>query len=133
MKNNITRAIITATLILLCDCTSPQTSLNRDRKLIHGVYFTLKDNSQDAKTNLIQGCHRHLKSQPGILHFAIGARAEEMQRPINVRDFDVALHIIFADKQAHDAYQKSPGHQKLVAEHKDNFELLRVFDTYVRE
>ena len=93
----------------------------------------LKDNSQDAQARLIQGCHRYLKLQPGIVHFAVGTRAEEMQRPINVRDFDVALHIVFANKKAHDVYQVSLDHQQLVAEHKDNIEQLRVFDTYVHD
>ena len=45
--------------------------------------------------------------------------------------FDVALHVVFADKAAHDAYQTVEDHLKFIEENKANWKQVRVFDSYV--
>jgi hypothetical protein len=100
--------------------------------LAHNVYFTLKDDSEAAKTKLTNDCFKYLKDQPGVVFFAAGPLAEELDRPVNVRDFDVGLHIVFKDKKAHDAYQVADRHQQFIKENKDGLEKVRVFDTLVR-
>ncbi|MBX6314829.1 MAG: Dabb family protein [Isosphaeraceae bacterium] len=99
--------------------------------LAHNVYFTLKDRSDAAKAGLIDACKRYLTGHPGIVYFACGHLAEALNRPVNDRDFDVALHIIFDSQAAHDAYQEAPRHQQFVAENKDNWARVRVFDSVV--
>jgi len=37
---------------------------------------------------------------PGRGLFAAGTLADELNRPVNDRDFDVALHIVFQDRKA---------------------------------
>ncbi len=95
----------------------------------HCVYFTLKDNSRPAVGALVDGCHKYLSPIPGIVFFAAGTRAEEMQRAVNDRDFDVALHVVFTDKAAHDAYQMHDDHAAFIQEHSANWEKVRVFDS----
>ena len=51
-----------------------------------------------------------------------------LTRPVNDRDFDVALHIVFDSQEAHDAYQDAPSHQHFISENKPNWKLVRVFD-----
>ncbi len=99
--------------------------------LAHIVYFSLKENSEQAKQKLVDDCHRYLKDHPGVLFFAAGTVGEEFQRPVNDRDYDVSLHIYFEDKAAHDAYQEIDEHQQFIAENKASWEKVRVFDSYV--
>jgi len=101
--------------------------------LSHDVYFSLKDNSPEAKQKLIAACKKYLTDHPGTIRFAVGPLAEEMKRDVNDRDFDVALHVLFKNKAAHDQYAKAERHLKFIEENKDNWKRVRVFDSYVEE
>ena len=99
--------------------------------LAHNVYFTLHDNSAAAQAKMIQSCKKYLSNHPGTVFFACGSRALELQRPVNDRDFDVGLHLIFKTQADHDAYQEAPRHDQFIAENKDNWKTVRVFDSLV--
>ncbi len=99
--------------------------------LAHNVYFSLKDNSPDAKNKLVAACQKYLSKHPGEVFFAAGILAADLDRPVNDRDFDVALHIVFADRAAHDKYQDAPRHKQFIDENKDNWKKVRVFDSLV--
>ena len=99
--------------------------------LAHNVYFTLKDNSPSARQALVDACKKYLTVQPGIVYFACGVLEPELARDVNVRDFDVGLHIVFADRASHDAYQDDPTHIRFIEENKGNWTQVRVFDTLV--
>ena len=102
-----------------------------EKQLAHDVYFSLKDNSPQAKEKLIIACKKYLTDHPGTVWFAVGSLADEMKRDVNDRDFDVALHLVFKSKAAHDEYSKAERHTKFVEENKDNWKKVRVFDTYL--
>jgi hypothetical protein len=99
--------------------------------VVHSVYFSLKDNTPEAKKKLVESCKKYLTKHEGEVYFAAGTLAEEFDRPVNDRDFDVALLIIFKDKAAHDKYQEADRHQKFIDENKDNWKKVRVFDAAV--
>ena len=99
--------------------------------LAHNVYFSLTDSSPAAVDRLVRACRTYLSDHPGTLFFAAGVVAEDCQREVNVRDFHVGLHLVFADKDAHDRYQVSEAHQQFIAEGKNNWRQVRVFDSYV--
>lgn len=99
--------------------------------LAHMVYFTLKNRSQEAIERLVASCKEHLTEHPGTVFFAAGGLEPELARPVNDRDFDVALHVVFENRAAHDQYQEAPRHQKFVAENKENWAQVRVFDSLV--
>jgi len=99
--------------------------------LAHNVYFTLNDPSEDAIDCLVGACHEYLKDHPGVVFFAAGRLVEELQRPVNDRDFHVALHVVFTDKAAHDAYQQAPAHLTFIEENRASWKQVRVFDSYV--
>jgi hypothetical protein len=101
--------------------------------LSHDVYFLLKDNSPQAKRKLIAACKKYLTDHTGAVWFAVGLLAEEMQREVNDRDFDVALHLVFKNKAAHDQYTGSERHQMFIKEAQDTWKKVRVFDSYVEE
>jgi hypothetical protein len=99
--------------------------------LAHNVFFTLHDASDAAQAKLVQACKTYLSNHPGTVFFACGGRALELQRPVNDRDFDVGLHIVFRTKADQDAYQLAPLHDQFIAENKDNWKTVRVFDSLV--
>lgn len=97
----------------------------------HMVYFTLHDNSPEKIQALIASAHKHLSGHPGTVLYATGTRAKQYQRPVNDQDFDVALHVVFEDTAAHDAYQVAPRHYLFIEECKPNWKTVRVFDADV--
>jgi hypothetical protein len=101
--------------------------------LSHDVYFSLKDNSPDAKKKLVDACKKYLSKHPGTVFFAAGVLCEELRRPVNDVDFDVALHVVFENKAAHDRYQDAPLHLQFIEENKGNWSKVRVFDSYVEQ
>jgi hypothetical protein len=97
--------------------------------LIHNVFFSLNDRSPAARRKLLEACEKYLTDHPGVTFFACGTLAEPLKRPVNDRDFDVALHIIYKDQAAHDQYQVSERHQQFISENKANWAKVRVFDS----
>jgi len=98
----------------------------------HMVYFTLKDNSADAKQKLVNACKKHLAGHDGTVYFSAGVIGDDFKREVNDREFDVALHLVFKDKAAHDKYQDHPRHLKFIEEGKENWKKVRVFDSVVK-
>src|SRR5262245_58711472 len=86
--------------------------------LCHNVYFSLKDNSPAAADKLVAACKKYLSKHSGEVFFAAGTLAKDLDRPVNDRDFDVALHIVFQDRAAHDQYQDAARHKQFIEENK---------------
>ncbi|MGA2255691.1 MAG: Dabb family protein [Thermoguttaceae bacterium] len=99
--------------------------------LSHNVFFSLHDNSPAAVDRLVTACKTYLNNHPGTCFFAAGKLADEYQRPVNDRAFDVALLVVFSERAHHDAYQQAPRHLKFIEENKGNWKQVRVFDSYV--
>ena len=109
----------------------PSASPAAEPMLAHDVYFSLKHDSDGAKEKLLAGCKKYLADHPGVAWFAAGIRVEDHKRDVNDRDFDVALHLVFKDKDSHDRYQKADGHHKFIEEFQGNWKAVRVFDSHV--
>ncbi len=97
--------------------------------LVHDVYFALKDNSPAAVARLLEACRNYLTGHPGTVFFAAGVRDAGLQRPVNERDFDVSLHIVFQTRARHDEYQEHPRHKEFIALNSENWKKVRVFDS----
>ena len=117
-------------LIAVGILAQPQLAAAQDG-VAHMVFFKLKDASADSKEKLVQACRKYLSEHPGTVHFSAGVRAEDMQRDVNDQAFDVALHVVFANQEAHDKYQVHERHLKFIEENKDNWDNVRVFDSRV--
>ncbi|MHC4436431.1 MAG: Dabb family protein [Planctomycetota bacterium] len=101
-------------------------------QLVHDVYFTLNDDTQTARSKLVEDCYKYLSNHPGIVYFAAGELVESHQRDVNVRDWQISLHIVFKNKDYHDQYQNAPDHHKFIEENKANWKNVRVFDSFVK-
>ena len=98
--------------------------------IAHNVYFTLHDNSPAAVQAMIEDCHRYLASLPGIVFYAAGT-CSDVERSSSDRDYDAALHVVFQDRAALDAYLTAPKHVEFMDKHGDNWKDVRVFDSCV--
>ncbi len=130
---NCALLIAVAVVVGISGCTNGLlVNRQKSRHLIHDVYFTLNDGSETARSKLVEDCYKYLSNHPGIVFFAAGEVVESHERDVNVRDWQVSLHIVFKSKDCHDRYQKAPDHYKFIEENKDNFKSVRVFDSFIK-
>ncbi len=99
--------------------------------LAHHVYFSLKNPTPEGRDALVAACQTYLKDHPGVVFFAAGLLEPELARPVNDLDFDVALHVVFDSRASHDLYQTAPLHLQFIAENKETWAKVRVFDSLV--
>jgi hypothetical protein len=92
------------------------------------VYFTLKDKSPAAIQGMIEACKKHLTGHPGTIFFGVGTLVPDLVRPVNDREFDIALQVVFDSRASQDAYQVHPRHVQFIEENKPNWAKVRVFD-----
>ena len=102
-----------------------------DKQLAHIVYFTLHDGSPERVEQLLSACQHYLTGHDGTVYFSVGSLVPDLDREVNQRDFDVALHVIFADRDSHDRYQVSDRHLEFIALNKESWSQVRVFDAHV--
>lgn len=101
-----------------------------DQLVIHNVYFTLAESTPANREKLVAACRKYLVNHPGVVYFACGTLVPDLERDLNVRDWDVGLHIIFENRAAHDRYQPAPDHLKFIEENRSSWKQVRVFDSY---
>jgi hypothetical protein len=119
------------TMAMVAACVALAGEARAASVLAHDVYFELKDDSPATRAALVAACRKYLTGHDGTVSFAAGTVAEELDRPVNDRAWDVALHIYFKDKASHDLYQEAPRHKQFIAEQQGNWKTVRVFDSWV--
>lgn len=130
MRNYVVLAVLGA--VALCGCSEPLARKQpKEPRLAHNVYFMLNDSSEAARAKLVADCYKYLSKHPGVTFFAAGEIVEEHAREVNVRGWDVGLHIVFESKHYHDLYQKAPDHLKFIDENAQSWKAVHVFDTYL--
>ena len=130
---NCALLIAAAAVVGISGCTNRMV-VNRQKPhhLIHDVYFTLNNDSETARSKLVDDCYKYLSNHPGIVFFAAGQLVESHRRDVNVRNWQVSLHIVFETKDHHDQYQNAPDHHKFIEQNKDNWKSVRVFDSFIK-
>ncbi len=99
-------------------------------QLSHAVFFTTKDRTPAGRQKVVDLCEKYLTGHRGTVSFTVGTIAEDVTEPVSDREFDVTLIVLFEDKSMLAEYLKSPRHDKFVAEGKDLWAKVRVFDSY---
>jgi hypothetical protein len=79
----------------------------------HVVIFWTDPANPNAADELLAGMEKYLRPIPGVLHFHAGKMAAS-HRAVVDQTYQVALNIIFADKQTQDDYQAHPMHVEFV-------------------
>jgi len=125
--------IIVAAIVSISGCSNGLfENQQKSPQLVHDVYFTLNNDSEAARSKLVADCYKYLGNHRGIVYFAAGQLVESHQREVNVRDWQVSLHIVFKSKDHHDQYQNAPDHHKFIEQNKDNWKTVRVFDSFIK-
>lgn len=106
-------------------------ALATEPQLAHIVFFATSKDVPRAREKLVSACKKYLAGHPGTVYFSAGVRAEDKARDVNDLKFDVALHLIFKDKAAHDQYQTSPLHLEFIEKNSQLWSNVRVFDSYL--
>lgn len=96
----------------------------------HIVFFTLKDQSPESRLAFAEECRKYLTGHPGTLYFSAAVQSDN-DREVNDREFDVALHLVFKDRESQDQYQVAPRHDEFIAANSDRWASVRVFDSNV--
>ncbi len=111
----------------------PAKAAAKGPKLSHIVFFALNDPSPENKKKVIEASKRDLTGHPGEVSFSVGVLSDENDKTYNVRDFDIALNMVFENRAAFAAYIPSEKHQHYVKEIKPLFKTIRVFDSDIDE
>jgi len=112
--------------------SSASETAGKSAPLAHIVFFTLAESSDANRLKLIDACKKYLAKHEGVVYFGVGVNAPEYDRAVNDRDYDVALHLVFATASHQDAYQTHPQHLKFVEECKGLWKQVRVFDSSLK-
>lgn len=99
--------------------------------IVHNVYFTLHESTPANRQKLVESCRKHLMGHPGVVYCSAGVLSQPLARPVNDREFDVGLHVVFRSMADHDAYQTHPRHLQFIEENKPTWKKVRVFDAEV--
>jgi hypothetical protein len=78
----------------------------------HVVIFWTDPQKPNSAADLLAG-PRNSSAHPGVLHFHIG-RMVPSHRPVVEQSYQVALNLVFRDKEAQDDYQVHPQHVEFV-------------------
>jgi hypothetical protein len=104
-----------------------------ETQLAHMVFFSLADKTESNRKRLVELCKKYLDGHEGVTYFSVGTLNPELKREgVNDRDFDVALHLVFKNKAAHDRYQEHARHKAFIEDGKALWSKVRVFDSDVR-
>ena len=131
MKNVVVCVLACALTALLAFEASARIGKEPEPKLAHMVFFGLKDHSKETRDKLIAACEKYLTGHDGCISFSLGTRAEDVDEAVSVKDFDMALHVVFSSKEGKLKYLKSPRHDQFVKENGSLLEKVWVFDSYL--
>jgi Stress responsive A/B Barrel Domain len=107
----------------------PEAAATAEPMIGHMVYFQLTDNAPENVEKLVAACDKYLSSHPGQVYYAAGTLAKDLNRPVNDRDWDVALHLVFKTRADYDKYADAERHKQFIEENKANWKKVRVFDS----
>lgn len=79
----------------------------------HVVIFWTNPGQPNASEDLLAGIEQYLRPIPGIVQMHAGKMVGS-HRPVVEQSYQVALNLIFPDKQTQDDYQVHPLHQEFI-------------------
>lgn len=97
----------------------------------HMVFFQLLDLSDPGLELFMDYCVKYLSNHEGMVHFSLGLRAVDIKRDVSDASFDVAMHMIFENRAAFDAYAVSQPHEDFITKTAGMSTGRRVLDSYI--
>jgi hypothetical protein len=102
-----------------------------DKFFAHMVFFQLMDLSDHAIGVFLEACVTFLSGHPGQVHFSVGLRAVDIARDVSDAGFDVAMHIIFENREKYNEYAASRTHEEFITATAGMSTGRRVLDSYI--
>lgn len=96
-------------------------------RFVHMVFFWLKDSTNVSEFN--EGTRELMEGIDEVVSYHIGEPAGT-PRDVVDNSYTVCLIATFASKQAQDAYQVHPLHTQYVAENKDKWIKVQIYDSW---
>ncbi|HLT06140.1 MAG TPA: Dabb family protein [Cyclobacteriaceae bacterium] len=94
--------------------------------LVHQVFFWLKKPNKDLKA-VMKGC-KEIGQIKSALSYQVGVPAATAKRDVIDGSYHIALTVNFKSIADHDVYQEDPVHLKFIADHKDKWEKVQIYD-----
>lgn len=104
---------------------------NFPQSLMHNLYFSLKDKSADNIAKFTDICVKYLSQHPGIQQFTTGGLTD-IKRDVSVRNFEVAVSIIYESRSAYEEYLKSKLHLEFFTASAGMIDNTYIFDSYLK-
>lgn len=106
--------------------------MERSLGFLHIVYFWMNEGTTEQDTQqVVDACYRHLAKIPSVLHLTAGVPAGTPRTVVD-NTYGVALQVEFADTAGHDLYQSHPDHDAFIAECKQFWARVQVYDTLIQ-
>jgi hypothetical protein len=134
VRNALIGLVLVALLAAFALDAVARLARNAEPQLAHMVFFALKDHSKESREKFLASCEKYLSDHEGTIYFSVGTIAEDkdVEEPVSVKDFDVALHVVFENKAAKARYLASERHKQFVDENRESFAGVRVFDSFLK-
>lgn len=94
--------------------------------ILHNVFFWLKITNGDSVSEFMSELQKLDKIQE-IKQIHIGVPAPII-RPVVDNSYTVALTVFFVDLKGHDAYQVHPLHKEFLANNKEKWSKVQIYD-----
>ncbi|MEP6803079.1 MAG: Dabb family protein, partial [Flavobacterium sp.] len=104
---------------------------NYPQSLFHDLYFSLTDKSEENIKKFTSICEKYLSGHPGIQQFVTGGLTD-IKRDVSVRNFEVAVSIVYESKKAYDDYLKSKKHEEFFPATAGMISNTYIFDSYIK-
>ncbi len=99
----------------------------------HNVYFYPAENAKpDDVAQLAEGCRKYLTHIPGVIRLEVGFPAGT-PRDVVDNSYAVALLVELSGTAAHDVYQDHPDHHAFIAECRQYWSRVQVYDSLLAE
>ena len=97
--------------------------------LVHTVFFKFTETSSEADIRSCADDARNLLAKvETVKALYVGSPADTEVRPVSVRDFDLSLTVLFESIPDQNVYQDHPLHDEFIANNKDNWGSVSVYD-----
>lgn len=122
--------VAAATLLPLAASAATSMEIKKDKpKLVHHVFFWLKNPSSTADRDKLIAGVKTLKKIESIKFLHVGVPADTEKRPVVDSSYHVSELMFFDDLEGQKVYQDHPVHQQFIKDCSMLWEKVLVYDT----
>lgn len=98
---------------------------------LHMVYFWVREGgTQEDADKIAEGCRKYLTQIPVATRVEVGSPAGTPRAVVD-NTYGTVLLTEFEDVEGHDIYQEHPLHLQFIAECKEHWSRVQVYDSFI--